>query len=131
MQWFFNRDGIKEEVALERWVWRAIYKDGTHLDQFDDQGVFHQIREIQQENLVAFRMINTENPDKHIHIFMPEGAKFIHKYKNFILQAGTPNETRMKVYIFGYKAGSHHHFNYILPNGTILQADHEDVAIEF
>lgn len=131
MQWFFDRDGQKEEVQLEKWVWQVIYKDGTSLSQFDDKGVFHQIREIDQEKMLAFRMINTDDPSVAHHIYMPDGAKFIHKYKNYVLHAGRPEEMRVKVYIFGYKIGNHHHYNYILPNGSMLQSENEDISLEF
>jgi hypothetical protein len=124
---FKNKEGIVEEIPLEKWAWAVVYKDNTELHQFelkDGEGIFHQIGEVVQENVALFVLLNVESGQR-IDIIVPEGAKLIHKYKNYFLNVGTPEERRERVYVLGYKLGDHFHFNYVMPNGTIIQSTKE------
>lgn len=99
----FNRNGKEERVLLERWVWVAIYKDGTYLKQFDEEtGLFHQIKEIDQDKLDVFVMQSVQEQTKRYEIHFKEGMKLIHYYRVSVLEKGTPNETKIKIYYFGY-----------------------------
>ena len=89
-----------EDVAVEAWQWEVVYKDGTSLKQFDDNGVFHQIREIIEKDIHVFRMISTTYPHRYT-IIMPEGAKFLHMYRR--INSWNTGEKIAVFYIFGYK----------------------------
>lgn len=128
MQWIFKKDGVEIQVPIEKWVWSVLYKDGTSLEQFDKEGIFHQIGEVKQENVAVFTMRKIDG--KMIHIAIPEGAKIIHKYRNYIMNFGSPEEKRERIFIFGYKKdNSHSHFNFILPNDDIIESDNENVPL--
>ena len=118
---YFNRDGKKEEVELEKWIWAVVYNDNTELHQFDfngDEGVFHQIGEVKQDEVKLFVLLEVET-GRRIDIIPPKGARLIHKYKHYILDNGKRHE---KIYAFGYKIGDHYHFNFVMPSGTIIQS---------
>ena len=128
-KWHFTtEEGNKEEVALERWVWAVLYKDGTELHQFDDNGVFHQFKEIDVEN-VRLWVLYQPLGNGRIDFVVPEGKEvsLIHKYRNFIFAAGSPNETRQRAYMFGYKVkGGQPHYNFVMPDDRIVQSYGED-----
>lgn len=118
------------EAILERWVWGIVYKDGTEFKQFGDDGIFHQIGEINQDQIAMAVLYKPEDPEnKRIDIPWKDGMKIIHKYRNLILNAGTEDEIRHKVYIFGYKNGDQYHFNYILPDDRIIMSPTDDVDV--
>jgi hypothetical protein len=92
-----------EAVKPEVWQWEAIYKDGSILKQFDDNGYFHRFSEIDQSQLHVFRMVSDENPQSYSILFNPSKMKLIHYYKNTIFHAATPYEQRVRSYVFGYE----------------------------
>ena len=118
--------GEKEEVALEKWIWGVVYKDGTELHQFADGGVFNRIGTIDQSKVAMFTLYNPEgHGDGRIDILIPADKEvaLIHKYRNVVFNAGSPEETRRRIYIFGYKVkGGLPHYNFVMPNGTIVQS---------
>lgn len=123
---FNDKDGKTVDIPEEAWKWEAIYKNGEKLLQFNpDDSTFHQVGEIKQVELEA--MIFT-NGIARIDIPWKDGMKLIHKYRNFIFNAGTADEKKVRVYIFGYKFKNQYHFNYITPDGVIIQSP-EDTAI--
>lgn len=99
----FVRNGVGEEVKLERWKWLAYYSEHDFIEQFDEKTeTFHQISEIDQSRLEYFAMHSSEDPRKlHILHFKP-GMELIHYYRNTVLNAGTAQEVRYKIYCFGY-----------------------------
>ena len=100
----FIRDGVSEEVPLERWVWLAIYKDGSYLKQFDEEtGLFHQFKEIDIPQLDVFGMQSSEDENKRYEIHMKEGMTPIHFYRNQMLNVGTEEEVKVRFYCFGYQ----------------------------
>lgn len=123
-----------EQVELEPWIWGVVYDDNTELHQFDDNGIFHQIGEVDQKRVKLFTLYEPNGMgDGRVDIFIPQGKEvaLIHKYKNYIFAAGTQGEYRRRVPCFGYKLkGGHTHLNYIMPNGTIVQA-FDDVEPNF
>jgi hypothetical protein len=124
------QDGFRLEVleaTPERFVWGVVYKDGTELKQFGDDGKFHQFQEIKQEEVAMFVMYRFSNPN--IRIDMPvENKQIFHFYRNLILSAATEEERRVKVYVFGYKDGQHTSYHYILPDDRLVIAD-KDIDI--
>lgn len=129
MKFSITIEGKTEEVAQEVWGWGVVYKDGRELHQFGDNGDFHQIKEIEQENVKLFVLYKTDDMSKRIDIVLPEGAKIIHKYRNFVFDYGTQEKRNVKVYVFGYKIGDHHHYNFVLPDGRIIQSDTDQICL--
>jgi len=130
MQYFYtNEKGKKEEVALEAWMWGVIYKDDSELLQFGPDGVFHRLGEIKQDEVKIFVLICNADPSRRIDIVMPRGARLIHKYRNYILNQGTADERHVRCYMFGYRCGDQYHYNYVLPDGRILQSNSDNVAL--
>jgi hypothetical protein len=127
--WKFYRNGKTEEVELERWRWEAHYTDGTILQQFDDKGIYHQFKEIEQDRLKLFGMVHDTLPPQII--LWRDGLKLIHFYKNYVLLAGTPEEIRLRFYCFGYEYKGEKVINVILPNeGVILVDDVEKITAD-
>jgi hypothetical protein len=111
-------DGTVVETPIERWRWEAHYTDGTILKQFDDEGRFHQFKEIEQDRLKIFGMVH--NTCAPVMLHWKEGMKLIHYYKNFHLNAFTPNEQKFKFYCFGYETKDEKIIMTILPNDSVL-----------
>ena len=137
-KWTFKNPDTKkiEEVILENWIWGAVYEDGTEFHQFDDNGNFHRIGEIEQSKVVMWVLYQPKG-DGRIDFVVPreEDGKLkevalIHKYRNIVLEAGTPRETRHRIYIFGYKLkGQKSFYNYVMPSGTIVQSTEDNPAL--
>lgn len=117
-----TKDG--NTIPREAWAWVAIYKDGTKLKQFEDDNTFHNFHEIEQDKLAGFLM-KREDGLTHT-LFMPEGAKLIHYYDNYIFEAATEAEKRVRLYVYGYEIGGVKVLNFIMPNGTIITTDNPD-----
>lgn len=130
-KWYFNRNGKLEEVPVEPWAWGVIYKDNTELHQFDAQGVFHQIGEVDQSRVKVFVLYKTGPENKRLDILVPEGAVLIHKYRNFVFNAAAigggekPAEHRVRIYIIGIKHKGQTLLNYVLPGDHIIQSTEE------
>lgn len=124
MPYTFIRDGVPEKVLPEKWRWVAKYRDNTILKQFGDDGIFHQFKEIDQSKLMAFQMVSPDSPQVFSIAFVPEEMKLIHFYRNPILAGGSPNERRLKFYVFGYEQKVHGHvaksFFMITPDNELI-----------
>ena len=101
---FFNKD-LKRWITapFEVWQWEAYYEDGTVLKQFGDDGIYHQFSEIDQKRLAVFKMVSREFPQVYTLLFSDSEMKLIHFYRNTILNAGTEDERRLRLYCFGYE----------------------------
>ena len=130
--------GKTEEVELENWIWGAVYKDGTELHQFDDNGNFHRIAELDQKQVVMWVLYQPKGKgDGRIDFVVPKEedgelkeVALIHKYRNIVFNAGTPEEKRERVIIFGFKLkGQKSFYNFVLPNGNIVQSTDENPQI--
>lgn len=133
-KWQFTRDGKLEEVPVERWAWGVVYKDGREFHQFDKDGVFHQIKEIEQEHVKLWTLYKVGPENKRIDIVLPEGAKIIHKYKrygDFNKDGSQDKAGEITVYVFGYKTGDRCFYNYILPDDRIVQSSEEEQLTNF
>lgn len=130
---FFRKVGdelIEESVELERWAWLVVYKDGTILRQFGKDNVFYQVGDIDQKNVLVFRMYRTDQEEVGLTLHIPEGTKIIHKYINFTLNAFTTKEKKVRVYMFGYKQNSStFHYYYILPNNDIIYSKDKELEL--
>lgn len=113
---FFKFNG--EVIPLERYVWIASYDDGSYLKQFDERDCsFHQFKEINQSKLSHFIMQSTEEESKRYELIFMEGMKLIHYYRNIILNFGTKQEKRFRLYCFGYEKNGNKFIVSIWPNG--------------
>src|SRR5437867_954823 len=80
--------GQNEKVTPERFCWEAHYTTGEILKQFNDEdGSFHQFREIDTQRLSVFRMINYET-GKFFDIQWHPARKLIHFYNRNVLENG-------------------------------------------
>ncbi len=130
MKFTFNREGKKEDVAVEKWIWGVVYKDGTELLQFEtkgDEGVFHQIGEVDQSEVKRFILAKAQG-GQSICILVPEGAKLIHKYKNDVFLL-SKEKISCRTYVFGYKLKDQYFLNYVLPNDTIVQSNDPNLRL--
>lgn len=124
-----------EDVYPEKWRWEAKYNDGTELKQFDDEtGFFHQFKEIDQSKLHIFKMLSEDNPTGYQLLFNPVEMKLIHFYRNTVLNALTPEEIKLKTYIFGFEKiidkKVYKHLMFIMPDdGLLITDDKEKVKI--
>lgn len=90
-------------VEPERWVWVAIYDDGTELHQFDtSDNRFHRFAEIDQNKLRRFVMRSWHSDQLFSVYFIPGIMKLIHFYRTAKLQVGK-NTQIVKFYFFGYE----------------------------
>lgn len=127
MDYTFTRDGQKEIVALERWGWGVVYKDGRELHQFGNNFDFHQFAEVVQEDVAMFVMYRTDDMSKRIDMPMRGDLQLFHFYRKGRLDIGTASERPFHVYVFGWKdrATGACSYNYILPDDRIILADHD------
>jgi len=122
-------------VDREVWCWGAVYEDGTELHQFDDNGIFHRIGEIDQSKVSMWVLYQPQGMgDGRIDFIVPreedgtlKDCALVHKYRNIVLEAGTPQETRNRIYMFGFKIkGQKSFYNFVMPNGTIVQSTEDN-----
>lgn len=93
-----------EPVEGEPWFWVAHYDDGSFLAQFDGAtGRFHRFREIEASRLARFELRAAFSPALRFELPVRPGMRPIHFYRNTVLNAGTPDEVRVRVYCFGYQ----------------------------
>lgn len=127
------RDNVWEEVMLENWRWEAHYQDGKVLKQFDDEGHFHQFKEINQLELAQFKMVSDDKP-AFILLFNPERMKLIHYYKRVRLNVGTDAEVFITAYCFGYETKTFNRTNkvniMIMPSGESIITEDSNL-VEF
>lgn len=100
-KYVFVRDGVPEEVNAERWVWGVVYKDNTELHQFGDDGIFHQFKEIKQDEVKLFSMYRLDDMSKRHDLVKTDGMQIFHFYVN-IGDLNNP-EYKKKIYAFGFK----------------------------
>lgn len=102
-----------DPVELNQWVWLVVYKDGTQLKQFDDNGVFHNFtKEVDQSQVAVLVVYNYKEPDKQVSVEVPEGAELFFGHRT----SGTfPSTNKKRVCFFGYQ----NHCFYIKENGAV------------
>ena len=125
---YTNEKGELEIVESEKWVWGVVYKDETELHQFDKDGNFHRLAEINQKEVELFTMYESEGTGRY-DIVMPEGARIIHKYRNirpFYM------DKFVKVYMFGYRTGKkefEYHYHFILPDDRMVISNKDNIDL--
>lgn len=99
-----NNDGVEEDVELEEWHWEAEYNDGTVLKQFDDDGEFHRVSEIDFTQVYEMRLVS-EQGETAIKISWKPEYKLIFFYRNATYHAGRLDQEMARLYCFGYEDG--------------------------
>jgi len=142
MKYYFEKEGEREEVKIERWVWGVIYKDDTELHQFENSGRFHQIGEVDQDQVKMACLYNFAEWQKKKDfskmskiIYLPfqnqaeDGSKMklIHKYRN-IRPAGY-DEFVFRIYMFGFTFGNKQCFYYVLPNDRFVVSPEDNIDL--
>jgi len=131
MEWKFNRNGIEETVEPQMWRWEAFYNDGTFLKQYADDGIFHQIGEVDQLKLSVFKMVSSQFSQVYAVPFDPNSMKLVHKYIQTRMLIGTDQESSITSYCFGYQTKNlrqnHQHLLIIIPNGEAIICGDENI----
>ena len=128
---YITPEGTEELVEPERWQWEVRYQDGTTLEQFGADGVFHRVGEIRQQLATMWSLKHRDDPARRIDFVLPYGAQLVHGYKRYgsveIALDGTPSGAReeAKVYKFGIKLGDRHQLTYVLPDDRMIQGTRE------
>ena len=126
-----NDKGEIEMINLERWGWGVVYDDGKELQQFDDDGNFHRLAEIDQSKIKLFVMYKTDDSGKRFDIVMPTGARIIHKYRNI---KPWYMDDFVKVYMFGYRTGKNdkdfdYNYHFILPDDRVIISNRDNIDL--
>ena len=133
-KWVFIEEGKEIEIPLETWVWHVVYKDGSELWQFDRQPnaegkrLFHQFKEIKTSEVEIFEMFNTDSGVRFSIEVAPDMQLF-HFYRRSRLEIGTPQETHVTFYVFGYKQDGNAHYHFILPDGRVVITNNKDIQL--
>lgn len=134
-KWMYTqKDGTSIEIPLERFIWGVVYKDGSHIKQFDENGKYHQIGEVEQDRAKRF-LLHKPNPSDGVRIMIevPEGAKLVHKTKNYgsfiVGQDPQIGKNEIRIFVIGYKLKGRSFFTYVLPDDRIIQSEDENLKL--
>lgn len=119
---------VETEITPERWCWGVVYKDGSELHQFDNNGSFHQIKEIKMEDVRLFSMYKSDDISKRIDLVVMPDMQIFHFYRNI---KPYYMDGFVKIYVFGYKirGTSKAVYNFILPDDRIVIADRDNIDL--
>lgn len=119
-----------KQVELEKWMWHVVYIDDTELMQFDEEGFFHQFKEIDQNKVKFFEMINVEKPEVRYSIDKTEEvSQIFHFYRRARLNIYTDAEIHITIYCFGMKVRGISFYNFILPDGRLVVSTNRDIPL--
>jgi len=121
-------DGKEENVELEQWAWCAVYEDDTELRQFDAEGRYHFVKEIDLSKIKTLIMYRTDDEAQRFDLMVKPGTQLFVIYRNLIIRAATPEQVTVRTPIFGWKIQGKDNcaYHYILPTGKlIISAGHD------
>jgi len=130
MEYYLTKEnGEKIMATPERWCWGILYKNHEELKQFGDDGIFHQVAEIDHNRIEMFTMYKLEDMGKRIDLLV-EGKQIFHFYRQTVFNARTPEERKVTVYVFGWKNKDTKEvvYHYILPDDRMVISD-KDIDI--
>ena len=110
-------------VPADRFGWVALYSDGTALEQYGSDGWYHQFKEIQQDRLIGFQVVDFSGEVKPITIHWASGRKLIHFLRNTWYNKGTPEEVFIRLVCFGYETPTDKVMMVIMPDGSLRMLD--------
>lgn len=117
-------DIVRQEYDLRMKHPAGLVRDELH--QFGDDGIFHQVGEIDQDRVQLVTLYRYDDMTKRVDIPFREGMKLIHKYRN-VRPAGYKDFIR--VYMFGYKYEGSHAFYFILPDDRVILSPTDDIDL--
>jgi hypothetical protein len=106
-------------VPADRWGWVALYSDGTFLEQYGSDGWYHQFKEIQQDKLAGFQMVNFEKGLPPITFHWKSNQKLIHFMRHTRYNVGAPNEVFVSLICFGYETPSDKVMLVLMPDDSV------------
>lgn len=107
------------------WAWAVLNKDNTVKRQFEDDGQYTFIGQLNHDHVLMFTVYNHFD-DRRFDIIVPRDSKVFFLARN--ISIGEPNNFQ-KVIIFGYKNKQGNLYNHILPNGQLVQSDKDNVHL--
>lgn len=110
-------------VPADRWGWVALYSDGTILEQYGSDGWYHQFREIRQDKLIGFQMVNLDKGLPSITLHWRPEQKLIHFLRNTRYNVGAPNEVFVQLICFGYETPTDKVMFVIMPDDSLRVLD--------
>jgi hypothetical protein len=126
-----RKGGTPDEIKALRKEWDIkieipIAPVKEELYQFDNDGVFHRVGEIRQDDIEMFVMYRLDDQSKRIDLPWQDGMKLVHKYK---MVKPYYLENFVKCYCVGYKFNGQHSFLFILPDDRIVYSPVENVDL--
>ena len=106
--------------------WRAVYKNGDSLSQFDKEGRENKYTKIDRAHLERFELVK-ENKEVSFSLILEEGQRLIHRrirFKTMNFKTGKIIDT--VAYMVGWQQTIEEKnvqaISYLLPNGSIIMA---------
>jgi hypothetical protein len=127
-----ERGDVDEQTIADMKVFQGKKKqipvepECSEFHQFDSEGFFHQIGEVDQSRVKALVVYKPDDKTKRIYMPLADGMKIIFKYK---MVKPWYLKDFVRVICFGYKAGSTHHFTFILPDDRMIISNQEDIDL--
>lgn len=127
-----------DTVARELWRWKAVYNDGSILDQFEvgkDGAIFHRSSEIEADKLDELQLVCDIFPT--ITFKVPDGATPVHFYRHKWVVETFPDpdrpegsdamlnrEWRVKIWCIGFRIDKTYWLAYTDEyNHTVISSD--------
>jgi hypothetical protein len=99
--------------------WRAIYKDGTFLSQYNGKEE-HKYADIDRSKLKYFDLLETGNKNPLIrYYFDSPDKKLIYRKRNFLKSTGE----RSEIYLIGWQCGKVQSISVLFPDKSIHVID--------
>jgi len=125
--WTYVGEGKDEEVPVERWVWGALYEDGSELHQFDEAGYFHRFAEIEMEKLKYLSIYQSDNMGKRIDIPKPEKGQIFFFYRN--IKPHYDQSHFHRVFVFGTKVDGVASYMFMLPDDRMVFSNTDSIDL--
>lgn len=128
MKYIGNLNGERREVNQDEyagWAWAVLNKDNTVVRQFEEDGTFTFIGQLNQDHILMFTVYN-HHDDRRFDIIVPRGAKVFMMGRN--ISMGNKVDWQ-KCIIFGYKLGGKSVYNHIMPSGQVVQSDKDNIHL--
>lgn len=105
-----------------------IEPECDELHQYDDQGFYHQVGEIEQARVREFcvyRLGEITAGNMFIMRFDPSCMRLVYLYKQFHFQGWADLQKTARIPVFGYNKGDHIHRIAILPDDRFIMTDRD------
>lgn len=112
------------EAEYEMKMMRPVPPETDKLHQFDQDGVFHRIGEVDQDRVILASLYKFDDTKRRIDIPWRPGMKLVHLYKMTKPAGGT---AFIKTYRWGYKYNGAHAFAFVMHDDRILLSPEDDV----